>query len=352
MDDKQSSQTGTLSSPDETNDMQGIILDLHDISLLLNYERGATEPRFRHAKLREVATAADFKTFKTLNRSWTDARAPRTGLIFEKPSSDLSAEKMKEPDLPSNMLPQPIPSDLQTLTAKQLETLYWQARNHDGCFRSVTLFKHFIDLFPSSTRLRIRTMRDKIPCEYFSVASERIIMEFHLIEQSSLMLAAVFPDNKTYISGADTRIIHAVLGFAPEGGDFVETILDLASLQFGDVGRGFNGRGIFVLEDVDEYESRLDRFAQANTFEDAKRSKRITDAPDSEWLRQVALKVKARWDNRQSVAWCAHCGAPPARGQGLKRCTQCKQAHYCDAEHQFAAWPFHKHFCKANPTAT
>jgi hypothetical protein len=34
-------------------------LDLHEIATLLNYERYTTEPRFRYAKLREIASTPD-----------------------------------------------------------------------------------------------------------------------------------------------------------------------------------------------------------------------------------------------------------------------------------------------------
>ena len=41
---------------EEEPHFEEIVLELHDISLLLNYERASTEPRFRHTKLREVTT--------------------------------------------------------------------------------------------------------------------------------------------------------------------------------------------------------------------------------------------------------------------------------------------------------
>ncbi|KZT31515.1 hypothetical protein SISSUDRAFT_1123771 [Sistotremastrum suecicum HHB10207 ss-3] len=249
------------------------------------------------------------------------------------------------------MLPHPIPPLLQHLTPKQLETYYWQARNHDGCFGTVALLQHFLDLFPMSIRLRVRVVEKNKPHEYQILALQRKIIEFHLMDQKSLTLAAVLPDNKTYVSGSDSPIIHAVIGFpASNGGSMA--VLDLASLQFGDVGRGFKGRGIFVLETVEDYLSRLNQYATSNTFERAKWSDRMTDAPESDWLREVARRVKGRWDKRETVHWCGHCGAPPPHDRGLMMCKTCKRAYYCDAAHQLAAWPFHKHFCDAGTTSS
>ncbi|KDR68725.1 hypothetical protein GALMADRAFT_256547 [Galerina marginata CBS 339.88] len=317
------------------------VLDLYDISLLLNYERASTEPRFRQTKLREVATTDDFKTVRLLTPIWQEATVPRTGLVFDRTRPP--PKKRDEPDLPTNMLASPIPNNLKSLTPKELETYYWQARNHDGCFRTVTLFQHFIDLFPDFTRVRVRTVTKDKPRTYSTLASDRVIVEFQLFEPANMTMAMVLPDNQTHISGGQPIVDHAVLGFSAPAAN-VDTILDLASLQFGDVGRGVKGRSLFVVEPIEQYVSRLSKYANHHDFHQAKHSLRINDAPDSDWLREVAKKVKERWDNRINEHWCGHCGAPPL-GEDLKRCAPCKQAYYCNSEHQLAAWPFHKHFC-------
>lgn len=329
------------------------VIDLHDISLLINYERGSTDPKFRHAKLREVATVGEFTTIIMPAPVWTNAAVPRTGLVYERRRPKPRPREEEEPDLPSNMLIQPVPPALRSLKSKQLETYYWQARNHDGCFKTVAIFQHLIDLLSEFINVRIRTVENDKPHVYTTYACQRRIMEFNLFQQTTLTLAAVLPDNQTYVSGGTPVVQHAVLGFIPEG-EGIDTILDLSSLQFGDVGRGFKGRGTFVLESLEEYISRLNKYAKANSFEDAKQSHRIRhDAPDTEWLIEVAQKVKERWENRESVPWCGHCGAPPRghAGQGLLMCSKCRQAYYCDAEHQRAAWSFHKHFCGTSETA-
>lgn len=327
-------------------DSEETILDLHDIALLLNYERGSTEPRFRHTKLREVADdATNFQTIRILNPVWDQAVVPKTGFVFDREKKSIKKKKDDDsPDLPTTMLPTPVPLKLQNLTPKQLETYYWQVRNHDGCFRTVTLFQHFIDLFLPGTQLRVRTVQKGSPMVYTTIADHRRIMEFDLFEPTSVSLSCVLPDNMTYISGSDEVIPHVVLGFGSTV-THVDTILDLASLQFGDVGRGYKGQGLFVLELIDQCTTRLDKFAKRNTFNNSKMSVRINDAPDNDWLLVVAKKSKERWDKRATEPWCGYCGAPAQKNQLLKRCSACKEAHYCDADHQRSAWSFHKHFC-------
>ncbi|CAA7267721.1 unnamed protein product [Cyclocybe aegerita] len=319
------------------------VLDLYDIALLLNYERASTEPRFRHAKLREVATTGDFKTVRLLTPAWTEAAAiPRVGFIFDKPLKPTHAEK-DEPDLPTNMLPASPSVDLRKLTPTELETHYWQARNHDGCYRTMALLQHFIDLFPEFTRVRVRTVENNAPRSYTTLANERLIVEMKLASPRTLSMSCVLPVNTTCITGGEPTMDHAILGFSAPGSD-IDTILDLSSLQFGDVGRGHKGRSLFVLEPVSQYLDRLSKYAEGHNYDQAKISMRINDAPDSEWLKEVAQRTKLRWHNRATDPWCGHCGAP-GRGQPLKRCSKCQNAHYCNADHQQAAWTFHKHFC-------
>ncbi|PPQ63557.1 hypothetical protein CVT24_004786 [Panaeolus cyanescens] len=332
------------------------VIDIHDISVILSYERGTTEPRFRHTKLREVATTSEFRTIQMLASHWTDADPNnRTGIVFDRIPD---AYQTEDPDLPTNMThwdPEPSTRDL---TPKQLETCYWQARNHDGCFRTVTLLQHFFDLLPFDTPIRIRTASPvnhasgssgtsakKAPVEYVTLACRRKIVEFYITNVKHLTAAIVFPDNKTYITGA-TKTPHAVIGFSRPEED-IDTILDLSALQFGDAGRGYKGNDFFVFEPIQDYVStRLPKYGESNTFKTAKVSEFIGPAPDDEFLIDVAQRAKKRWENRKQVPFCAYCGAPPRDGEQMAKCSGCKEVFYCSLEHQRNSWPFHKLFCK------
>jgi len=321
-------------------------LDLYELALLLNYERASTEPRFRYAKLRETASASsDFKTVLLDVPDWKQASGPKTGFVFDKRTPPVSARDV--PDLPSNMLPNPIPANLQGLSEKEVETIYWQARGHDGCYKSITLLQHFFDLYPESTKLRIRTSAG---VEFTTTASTRVILEVKLLRPKLLTLSCVLP-NQTYITGAGDTMLHAVAGFARLEDENVSIVLDLASMQFGEAGRGLGGRSTFALESLDGFYDRVEKIAFGADTANAKTSLRIGPCPDDVWLKGVARKVKQRWEKRETEPWCGHCGAPGFGGKELRKCSACREVYYCNAAHQAGAWQFHKRFCTARKTA-
>ncbi|KAF5312733.1 hypothetical protein D9619_003617 [Psilocybe cf. subviscida] len=253
--------------------------------------------------------------------------------------------------MPAVFLVQPIPASLADLTRKQLETYYWQARNHDGAFKCAALLQHFFDLFPANTQVRVRTVDGKKTQDYIAPAGNRVILEWDMFQPKHLTAALVLPDNMTYITGGQDTAPHAAIGFPdPEGAGFT-AILDLAALQYGDVGYGNKGNSLFLLEPVRRYAEHLTQFADENTFESAQISFAIGPTPEGEWLISVAKKAKARLEAKATTPWCGHCGAPPGK-ETLKMCSKCKNAYYCDADHQKWAWPYHKHFCAPSTPAT
>ncbi|KAJ7150469.1 hypothetical protein C8R43DRAFT_494758 [Mycena crocata] len=307
------------------------VLDLYDISLLLNYERASNEPRFRHTKLREVASATSpFQTVIMSAPEWLQCRTAKDGFVFDVVTPDPDA-----PDLPSNMLPNPVPQSLKRMAAQDLERIYWQARGHDGCFKSIVLLQHFFDLYPDA-KLRIRTPDG---AQFLTPVASRSIEEMEL-RGPKLMTLILVVGRQLHITGDEASMNHAVMEFRELGGS-AAAILDLASLQFGDAGRGMSGRSTFVLESRGSYLERLDRVAAGNTL--TKSTHRIRPCEDDEWLKPLAEKVKKRWEGRREEPWCGHCGAP---GMDLKKCSLCHQAWYCDVVHQAAAWPFHRKFCR------
>ncbi|KIK66005.1 hypothetical protein GYMLUDRAFT_38475 [Collybiopsis luxurians FD-317 M1] len=298
------------------------IVDLYDIALLLNYERASTEPRFRHCKLREVASSdSDFRTVLiTSPVYWSDHKGgSKDGFVFEK--ADPHERSEGDPDLPSNMLPLHILShasgNIKDLSPQRLETIYWQARGHDGCFMSATILQYFFDLFPrSNPPIRVRFANGT---EFLTPAERRTIEEFDLVKLKHLTLAMVFPQNWTYITGSENQpeFRHAVVAF-PSPVDDVWAVLDLASMQFGDSGRGpgRKGKGTFVLESMDQYFNRL-KSGIADNVKMVQTSFAITAHSDpaiDAWLKDVAKRVKERWDKRKEHHWCGHCGRPLANG--------------------------------------
>ncbi|KAK7031164.1 hypothetical protein VNI00_013579 [Paramarasmius palmivorus] len=217
-------------------------MDLHDIALLLNYERATTETRYRGAKLREVArNGENFKTVLVTLPDWYDHKGPRVGFVFDKP-----ARAPEEPDLPSNMLP---PNSTLELSDKELETIFYQARAHDGCFVSIGLLQLFFDLFPNENDISLR-VRMPDGTEYHSPASLRVILEAPILLPKQLTVAMVLPENMSYITGGEDTMPHAVWGFTDDPQGNIKTVLDMSSIQFGEEGRGLKGKSLFALGEL------------------------------------------------------------------------------------------------------
>lgn len=115
-------------------------LDLHDLAVLVNYERATTEPRFRHAKLRECSIRSDgLLRFLTIGIP-DDILAPRHGVApargFVFDTVPGTGGKKGELDLPTNMRGSPKEhNSVAMLSEQDLETVYWEVRGHDGCFK-------------------------------------------------------------------------------------------------------------------------------------------------------------------------------------------------------------------------
>ncbi|KII85146.1 hypothetical protein PLICRDRAFT_94725 [Plicaturopsis crispa FD-325 SS-3] len=319
--------------------MAGEPLDLHEVSTLMNYERASTEPRFRHAKLRELALDGAFDTRVSLPSGvWgsQENHPVKRGFIFdaEKPSGLVPEKDL--PDLPSNMLGGKSLASTKDLTEADLELIYREARDHDGCYTAVSLFQHFFDLFPPATPLRVRTASGT---DFETKISARVILEFYVFAPRQVSVSKMLPLGQTYITGSDNKSLHAVVGFGRPGAQNVEVVADLASMQFGIHGRGSGGE-MFQLEPMDRWYDFIERVAQG--LEPAKAgAARITRHPwGDDWLKGCAERVKDRWDNRSTKPWCAFCGAPSP----TKRCP-CKGPWYCSPAHQRSAWKFHKRYC-------
>lgn len=322
------------------------MLDLHSIALLSNYEQMSSEPRFRSAKLIELASSTDqlfprcLPEFKALG--W-GINAKNQGFLFN--ISRNATEAVTPPDKPATMLQEQTHSSLSQLTPHELETIFHQVRSHDGCYRAIRLLQYFFSAYPPEQRLLVRTTTGD---DFVTTVGERVIMEWEFISPSQITLSTVVEDGNptptTHVTGQGEKMLHATLGFAASAEENVGTVLDMASMQFGELGRGLKSNGLFVLESLDQYYDRIEKVAAGADSSTMRLSKMIAETPDDMWLEEVAERVKARWDNREVEPWCAHCGAPGEEGKRLKKCSLC-QVCYCSVEHQKENWPAHKSVC-------
>lgn len=327
-------------------------LDLVDIALLLNYERTSFDPRFRGAKLREAILPGQRSTEIPLAQKIPDNE---TFFAFYQP---LDTSNITGPDTPFNILPasgQLSPNNpLNFATPKQLETYFYRPRGHDGCYTSVLLLQYFFDLFPPSYPLRIRhgVGPSKKAPSYTTTIDNFRIMELTMFKPHLQTSIVMIPRENGYRSNPEDTMSHAVARFTPSSGQIDESIgdasiLDMSSLQFGDAGRGpgKKGQGLFALDTAIEFDQRLDSVCQGTvqgSFSVSHRMNPHRVPTMDKWLREVAAKVKGRWEARDEEKWCGHCGTPAKED---KRCAGCKQQWYCCKDHQAMAWGFHKHYC-------
>ncbi|KAL8286496.1 hypothetical protein RQP46_004513 [Phenoliferia psychrophenolica] len=239
-------------------------LDLHSIAVLLTHEVAGTEPRFRHTKLREVTLDdAPFKTILCKAGAWDDLPSPKRGFVFDQVATGPATEF----DLPTNLLPasgKVVTANL--LSERDLETIFHEARAHDGCYRSISVLQHFFDLYEPSQLLRIRTAASR-QNDLTIPISGRVILEFVLSGLQQRSVSAVQPSGTFRITGASSNrpdsMDHAVWGFGAVGSETVTHILDLASMQFGDEGRGEGGE-LFRLNTMDVFYDGLEKVARGS----------------------------------------------------------------------------------------
>lgn len=331
-------------------------LDLVDIALLLTYERTSTDPRFRGSKLHEVILPGQFSTQVPMPVRIKDNE---TFIAFDaEPPED--ADTIAEPDTPLNILPAGglAPNNpLNAATPRQLETYFHRPRCHDMCFTCVLLLQYFFDLFPPSTRLRIRhgpqaSRKGSAALSYTTSIDTFRVFEVDLVRPRVVTSIVQMSQEMGYKSGDETVMPHAVARFEPSGADpaangkdLEPSFLDLSSMQFGDLGRGpgKKGKGLFALDTSSEFCERVDSVSHGMNMESIKvshgvRPHRTLDG----WVREVAARAKKRWEAAVGEKWCGHCGAPV---NDNSKCSGCRAEWYCCKDHQKMAWVFHKHYC-------
>jgi hypothetical protein len=316
-------------------------LDLVDIAVLLNYERATTEELFRNMKLREIAfpgeslRSASFDT-KALPRDWRDNA--RTWIALEEVSTQ------EDRQLPGAMLKQPNKYVPSTLTEKQLETIFYRTRAFDSCRKVIELLQELFALFPANTRLRIRhAPNDKEPGTSYitSVRSRRVFRDVLLEPKFSTVLASPQWESILFAcTGAEMR--HCYMAFYAPDSEEIASILDLSSMQFGEVGRGpgKEGKMLFVLEEKTDYEERLKRIAGSADL--ARRESYAHVIFDQKFPGgNIVRTVKERWEKRDTEKWCGYCGAPEPKS----KCGGCGDVWFCNKKHQKMMWSFHKGYC-------
>ncbi|OSS44999.1 hypothetical protein B5807_09151 [Epicoccum nigrum] len=314
-------------------------LDLVDIAVLLNYERATTTEAFRNTKVREIAYPGDaLHTLRYGSEPPADwNRNDRTVIVLDKVSPQGDRQ------LPATMK-SPVNFVSSNLTEQQLETIFYRIRAHEGSVLVTLLLEAFFSMFPPDTKLCIRhAPKDKQPNTFYitSICNRSIVQDV-LVKPKFSTVLVVPQERRMKHSGTGPEMAHWYTGFSAPNSEEITSVLDLTSMQFGEVGRGpgREGRMLFALDTKTDYEERLNRIA--NGVDLARRQVNTSmvmagGAP----LEKVVCKVKERWEKRDTEKWCGHCGAPEPEF----RCAGCRNVWFCNKEHQKMMWSFHKGYC-------
>lgn len=231
------------------------------------------------------------------------------------------------------------------LTTQQLETIFYRVRAIDACGSMIELLQVFFSYFPSDTKLQVRHPgQGKEPGEsYTTEIGQNVVIENTFINPKVSTLVMLPQAKKLMSTGHRPELVHAALGFKSLESGEIESVLDLASMQFGDIGRGPGEKGkmLFALDRMEESEARLKKLAQRT------KNRRLamfmaSSKHSVDYVHQVAQRVKERWENRATEKWCAYCGAPEPQF----KCAGCNDTWFCNKEHQKNVWSLHKGYCK------
>jgi len=163
----------------------------------------------------------------------------------------------------------------------------------------------------------------------------------------SMNVTCILPQNTTAVTGAHLVMTHAVLAFPPPSMEEQPgAILDPFNLEMPDADSMVRGH-LCSRVLINTSPAWITMPNETYHIKNSKLSLGVKGAPDDDFLQEVARRAKERWDKRETEMWCQYCSAPSQDDKPLKKCAKCRIAHYCDKEHQSAAWPYHKHFCIA-----
>ena len=81
------------------------------------------------------------------------------------------------------------------------------------------------------------------------------------------------PENMTSVTGGQSKMNRVVSGSARSMDGNVDTILDLVLRQFGGVGKGLGGKGLFAVNKVDRFYDRVAKIPRGVDTENARTSR-------------------------------------------------------------------------------
>jgi hypothetical protein len=340
----QSVNTSTKQSTKDTQEPEPI--PLRTLTTLLNYERCRSDPRFQGIKLLH-STFADPTLTNQLSPEMRQlllgSQPPSVKQIHLHafgPDSDNFTATLSSYDA---FHPTAGPT-VRSLTFAQRELIYHESRDHDGCYKALALYQHFLDLCPVGQKLSIQikneepVLVDRYP---------RSILEFKMKGPKQITISTGLPTAGTIVIGSEQESLHSVLAFPRPGSKFCDFVVDMTRMQFGEAGRGTFGEPYF-LGSTDAFMDIMKNVCD-EVEELGIGASHVGMSEHTEVLNACAERVWDRWQNREKEGWCDYCGVGSAERR-LLDCSACKKVkvRYCCKEHQKAGWKLHKFTCEKN----
>ncbi|PMD17196.1 hypothetical protein NA56DRAFT_648917 [Hyaloscypha hepaticicola] len=331
-------------------------IPLRTLTILLNYERCISDPRFLGCKLFNSSfaepTIIDDMASDKLMHQMVLASKPASVKQVHLHAFRIESDQITGTPSINDIIDRHAPPNVQALPFAQRELIYHESRGHDGCYKAIELYQHFFELCPPGQTLSIQIKNERpVLVSPFS----RRILEFKmkgpkLLTVSTGMKVVGNPGEKggTIVTGRDQESLHSALGFAAPGSGHVDFVVDMTRMQWGEAGRGLLGE-LYCLGSVAGYYRAMENVCD-DIEEVGNGATHVAPSIHTEAMKSCARRVWERWENRDKEGWCDYCGGPDSSERRLLNCSACKETkvRYCCKEHQKAGWKLHKFTCEKN----
>lgn len=177
----------------------------------------------------------------------------------------------------------------------------------NGCVIVYAIFDHLLNSFEPTRKVLIRSASGVVG---ESNVSRRVLAEYGYRETKEIVLSSIMPPRRlTMMTGEVEVMPHFVSLFQNVRSGKTDTVLDLSSMQFGDIGRGPGGE-LFWCGDLWEFSHKTsDQVAKSWELKEV--SRKTMEGTEAERIRRqgVAMKIKERYADGPS-GFCGYCGAP------------------------------------------
>lgn len=330
-------------TPSRSTFPESTTVDLHDLAVILMYERMRHESKFSHFRLKlyHEGPLADLSPDDPLPlEEWDDPPhkgrprklyslirddTRRDGDIVMKdgssgvtPHSFLSTESLQLP-----------PGMTTPLTYKQRELMYWRCKNYDSGYALTYAMQTVLDTLPDSTKLSVRTKNKRqnitiTPPNKFGIMELEIrAHELAQIDRLTKLPGTTRAAIQTNVTGADGGFMPWVYIFLgePTSADpdnDTRVALDLACTMLG--ARGPSGE-VFALARGKEYLENTLASVADDMGGELKYSGRLAFTREDQ--AEVLFLAKSVLDRIRRIVtadepFCAHCGSPAS----VSRCSK------------------------------